>query len=305
MTNTNNLKILIGMPAYNEGKYIGSIILQLKQFTNNIIVVDDGSTDSTSLVAKLAGATIIKHENNMGYGTSIIDIFSEAKSRNSDILITLDADSQHNPEEIPSLIDVISHGYDVVIGSRKSQRHNIPLYRRVGQDILGWLTNILSHTKISDSESGFRAYSRKAIRELDLKETGPAICGEIIKVASANNLHIKEVPISAIYTKNGSSINPIRHGIGVLNRLLIMMSEERPLLFFGILGGLSIVLGIIFGILVTHAMYIDKVLQVGFALLSILFITIGTLIISTGIILSVLTRSIKNLLFKKAIDKFK
>lgn len=288
------MKVIVGTPAYNEEKYIGTVILQARQHADKVIVVDDGSTDRTYKVAELAGATVIRHESNRGYGNAVRTILAEAKTLDADVLIILDADSQHNPDEIPSLVEAVAEGYDVVIGSREKQKHMIPRYRRMGQKVLGGLTNLLSGEKITDTESGFRAYSRKAVNELELKETGMAISSEIIKSAAAKKMRIKEVPISVSYTGDGSSLNPVSHGVSIFRRLVQMISEERPLLFFGLFASILIIAGVIMGILVARAMWVYQVLQTGTALISIMLITIGVLTFFTGIILSVLTRRIND-----------
>lgn len=294
MNKSKPVKIIVGLPAYNEEKYIGSIILRAKQYADEVIVVDDGSTDRTTAVAEMAGAVVIRHESNQGVGVATRAMLAEAKERDADILITLDADYQHNPDEIPSLVEAVKAGHDVVIGSREMQRHRIPRYRRMGQKVLGSLTNFVSRENVTDTESGFRAYSRRAINELELKESGFAVCSEIIKVAAAKKLSIIEVPISVSYTGDGSTLHPVSHGMGVFRRLVIMISEERPLFFFGLFGSILVIAGVIMGILVAHAMYVDKVLQTGTALVSVLLITVGVLTLFTGIILSVLIRRISD-----------
>ncbi len=286
-------KIIAGMPAYNEGKYIGSLVLQARQYVDAVVVIDDGSIDHTAKVAELAGATVVRHGENKGYGSAIRRILAEAKKQNADILVILDADSQHNPDEIPSLIKAISEGSDVVIGSRKLQRRAISPYRRLGQRVLSRMTYIASRKKLSDTESGFRAYSKKAIDTLELKEKGMAVSSEIISEAAAKGLKVTEVPISVIYTEDGSTLNPIRHGFGVLNRIMVMISERRPLLFFGLFGSTFLVLGLVAGFVVIQAYYFSsRVLATGTALVSILLVTIGLLSIFTGVILNVLVKRI-------------
>lgn len=283
-------KVIVGMPAYNEEKYIGSLVVQAQQYADEVIVVDDGSTDRTSRIAELAKATVVRHGENRGYGSAIQSIIDGAKKQNADILVILDADAQHNPDEIPSLIKAISEGSDVVIGSRERQREAIPPLRRIGQKILSRLTYVVSRKKLSDTESGFRAYSSKAIAELELKEKGMAVSSEIVSTAVRQGLKVTEVPISAIYTEDGSTMNPVRHGFGVLHRIIAMISERRPLLFFGLCGSILVVAGIVAGVVVVRVLFASQVLNVGTALISMLLVTIGVLCISTGVILSVLVR---------------
>ena len=287
-------KTIVAMPAYNEEKYIGSLVLRIKRYAGEVIVVDDGSIDRTAMIAELAAATVVKHGENNGYGCAIQSIFAEAGKRNPEVLVILDADAQHNPDEIPSLVKAVTEGADVVIGSREMQRNVIPAYRRAGQRVLSGLTNVASQKKLSDTESGFRAYSRKAIAELELKEKGMAVSSEIVSAAASKGLTITEVPISVTYTGDGSTLNPVKHGVSVLNRIVVMISERRPLLVFGAIGAICIIFGIIVGVLVVQTLQAQQVLQVGSALMSMLLVTIGMLSISTGLILSVLVKRIGN-----------
>jgi glycosyltransferase involved in cell wall biosynthesis len=287
--------IVVGMPAYNEARYIGSVILRSRQYADEVIVVDDGSTDQTAGVARLAGATVVSHEHNRGYGSSIRTLLDEVKRRDADILVVLDADSQHNPDEIPRLVEGIRGGADIVIGSREMQENKIAGYRRLGQKLLSRMTGIASRRRLSDTESGFRAYSRKAIATLELKETGMAISSEIISEASSRGLRIVEVPISVAYDRDGSTLNPVKHGVGVFNRIMIMISERRPLLFFSLFGGIFLAVGLAAGIMVIQIYYFgSNLFATGLALVSILFITIGMLTLFTGILLNVLVRRINN-----------
>ena len=288
MAKPSQPRILVAIPAYNEERYIGSVILKAQQYADEVIVLDDGSIDGTSEIARLAGATVMRHEENKGYGAAIQSLLAEAKKKNPDILVLLDADSQHNPEDIPPLIEPILEGFDLVVGSREQQRVKIPAYRRIGQRVLSYLSGILSRKKLSDSESGFRVFSKKAITVLEPRENGMAVSAETIADAAEKGLKITEVPISIAYTEDGSTLNPIRHGLGVLARILAMISERRPLFFFGLGGGILATLGLIAGVMTLNILSAGGIMPTGTALLSVLLLTIGVFSIFTGIILHTL-----------------
>ncbi len=168
-------------------------------------------------------------------------------------------------------------------------------YRRMGQRVLSRLTGVASRKKLSDTESGFRAYSKKAITTLELKEKGMAVSSEIVSEAASKGLKITEVPISVAYTKDGSTLNPLQHGLGVLDRIMVMISERRPLLFFGLFSSIFLVLGLAAAVAVVRSFYFGAgVLATGTALVSILFITIGLLTLFTGVILNVLVKRISD-----------
>jgi glycosyltransferase involved in cell wall biosynthesis len=283
------VKTLAGIAAYNEARYVGSIVLQARQYVDEVIVVDDGSTDNTSTIAALAGAIVIRHTENRGKGAAIQSILAEAKRRNPDVLVLLDADAQHDPKEIPILIKPISEGFDLVIGSREAQDDKTPRFRRIGKKVISSSTRFASKTNVFDSESGFRALSPKAIRELDLKANGFAVESEMITFAADKGLRITEVPISNIYTKDGSTLNPIRHGIDVLSRIIVMISQRRPLFFFGLAGGILLVAGLITGFRVLRIFTATGQVAIGTTVLTTLFIVAGILSIFTGIILNALS----------------
>jgi glycosyltransferase involved in cell wall biosynthesis len=289
-TQQTKMKVLAGIPAYNEAGYIGSVVLQARQYVDEVLVVDDGSRDNTARVAELAGATIIQHHQNKGYGAAIKSILAEAKKKNPDVLVLLDADAQHNPGEIPALIKPVLEGFDLVIGSREAQKDKTPRYRRIGQKVLSRSTRLASKTNVADSECGFRALSKKAISELELKESGMAISAETIALAAGKSLKITEVPVSNIYTTDGSTLNPVKHGLWVLNRIILMISQRRPLFFFGLAGGVSLLAGLIIGIRVLHIATTTGNMAIGSAVLTALFVIAGILSIFTGIILNALAR---------------
>ncbi len=280
-------RIAAAIPAFNEEKYIGTIVLKTAQHVDETIVVDDGSTDRTAEIARLAGATVIQHGRNKGYGASIQSLLAEARKKKYDILVLIDADSQHDPDEIPDLIQPINEGFDLVIGSRNEQNENIPRYRRAGQKIIGYFSRILSGENLSDSESGFRVFSRKAIEQLDLKENGMAASAETIALATEKNLKITERPISIRYTEDGSTLHPVVHGFEVMSRIIAMISERRPLFFFGFGGLFSILIGILFAIRAIIIVMEGGGAVTGYTLVALMLLLIGVLSIFSGIILNV------------------
>jgi len=286
-------KIIAGMPAFNEEKYIGTLVLQARQYVDEVIVVDDGSTDDTVEIAKLAGARVVKHEKNQGYGAAIQSIFTEAKKLKPDVLVVLDADAQHSPKEIPNLIKAVLDGHDCVIGSRQKQGKKIPFYRRLGQKIILHSVKTMSEAELTDTECGFRAFSRKAVQTLELKETGMAVSAETVAESSRKNLKVIQVPVSVTYSKDSSTMHPVRHGLSVFTRILVMISDQRPLFFFGLGGLIMVIIGVIFGIRVLNLYSESKVLPTGNTLLSVVFLVIGMFSIFTGLILRALSRDKK------------
>jgi glycosyltransferase involved in cell wall biosynthesis len=278
-------KIMAGMPAYNEGKYIGTLVLNTRQYVDEVIVVDDGSTDDTARIAGLAGASVVSHPRNRGYGAAILSIFVEAKKKDPDVLIILDADSQHDPAEIPHLIQPVLDGYDVVIGTRAERAAKIPLYRRFGQKVISSSVNMLSKNALTDSECGFRAFSRKAIASLKLQEAGMAISAETVAEAFRLNLKITQVPVSVTYGKDSSTLNPVTHGLGVFTRVLVMISERRPLFFFGLAGVIMILAGLAAGVVTIRLYSQSGVVSTPWSLIAVFFIILGAISIFNGITL--------------------
>jgi len=243
------LSIIVGIPAFNEEKNIAVLIIQLKKIADKIIVCNDGSTDLTSKIAEELGATVINHEKNLGYGAAIRSIFLKSKELDGDVLVTFDADGQHKIEDINRVINpIINEESDLVIGSRfldKSEKE-IPQYRKVGIKIITKVTNATIKKQLTDSQSGFRAYSKKVLNELNPSELGMGISTEILIKASAKNFRISEVPITITYNGDTSTHNPISHGSSVLLSTIKFTSIEHPLKFYGVPSMIFFAIGLFF-----------------------------------------------------------
>src|SRR5437867_3969622 len=201
--------VVVAIPAFNEGPTIGSVVLKARQFGSEVLVVDDGSTDDTAWIAELAGATVIRHRRNLGYGAALRSCFLYARNSRSEMMVVLDGDGQHDPSAIPRVLDPVMTGdADVSIGSRFLETKTasaVPRYRRFGIGLLTKLTNLgTKHgTRLHDAQSGFRAYSRNAIDLLDPKDADMVASAEIIWDADRSGLRIVEVPIDVRYTGHG------------------------------------------------------------------------------------------------------
>ena len=243
------MKIIIGIPAFNEEKNIASIITKLMNITDTIIVCNDGSSDLTSEIAEKMGAEVINHEKNLGYGAAIRSIFLKAKELEGDVLVTFDADGQHRIEDIENVTTpIINQEADLVIGSRflDDSEKEVPQYRKVGIKLITKITNASIKEKLTDSQSGFRAYSKKVVDELNPSELGMGISTEILIKASSKNFKILEVPIKILYSGDTSTHNPISHGSSVILSTIKYTSIEHPLKFYGIPSIIFFIVGISF-----------------------------------------------------------
>ena len=258
MKNSNILKITIGIPAYNEEKNIASIITKLKKITDSIIVCDDGSSDMTSDISKNLGAIVITHKKNMGYGVAINSIFQKAKELNVDLLVTFDADGQHRVEDIEKVVEPIKNNTaDLVIGSRfLDKKSNVPNYRKIGIKVITKITNASIKKKLTDSQSGFRAYNKQVLSQISPSDIGMGISTEILIKSSSKGLRIMEVPVTILYSGDTSTHNPVSHGTSVLLSTIKFTSIEHPLKFYGIPSVIFLIIGGIFTTLAIQY-YID------------------------------------------------
>ena len=216
------MNIIAVIPCYNEEHFIGGVVSGALKYVNKVIVVDDGSQDNTSIVARESGAKVVRHETKQGAGAATRSGFTLAKKENADIIITLDGDGQHNPDEISVLLRPIETNIaDLVIGSRFfNYEQVVRRYRKIGIDIITVLYNIFSKVKVSDSQSGFRAFNKKAIDTIRITDNGFGFSIEMLVRARKAGLRISAVPISCIYHHQGSTLNPLFHGLSVVWSLI-------------------------------------------------------------------------------------
>ena len=281
------MKTVIGIPAYNEGKNIASILLRLKNISEHIIVCDDGSSDLTSEIAEKLGAIVVTHTKNLGYGAAIKTIFLKAQEINADALVTFDADGQHRIEDIDKiLVPIKNNKADIVIGSRfLNDKQKISKYRKIGIKTITELTNITSGTKITDSQSGFRGYNRKTLENIKLTESGMGISTEILIKAKKSNFKIIEVPIIVSYEGETSTHNSIIHGSSVIISTLKYVAMERPLTFYGIPGLVFLIIGVSFGLWAIQIFTNEGVLITNITLISMGGVILGMVMMITATIL--------------------
>jgi glycosyltransferase involved in cell wall biosynthesis len=281
------LEITIGIPAYNEEKNIAAIILKLKKITSKIIVCNDGSTDLTANIAENLGAIVINHSKNLGYGAAIRSIFHKARELNSETLVTFDADSQHRIEDVQTVVKpIINNEADIVIGSRFLSRNTkVPAHRKLGINVITKITNASIHEKLTDSQSGFRAYNNKVLSEISIAESGMGVSTEILIKASSNNFKIVEVPITILYDGKTSTHNPVSHGASVVFSTMKFTSIEHPLKFYGVPGVILVGIGLFFVGWTVQYYGEFRTFPLTLAIIATGLTSLGTLLTITGILL--------------------
>lgn len=278
----------MGLPAYNEEKNLANIISQLKKITDKIIVCNDGSSDQTGSIAEKMGAILVSHSKNMGYGASIKSLFTKFMEVEGDILVTFDADGQHRIEDIQRVVEpIIKNEADLVIGSRflEKGQQEVPAYRKLGIKTITNLTNTTLGSKITDSQSGFRAYSRRVFPSIIPSEHGMGVSTEILIKASKNDFRIKEVPIKILYQGETSTHHPVSHGASVMLSTLKFISVEHPLKFYGIPGIVFLGIGLFFVVWTIQYFTENGVFPPVLALIAIGSTLFGLMFLMTAIML--------------------
>ena len=211
------MKIIAVIPCLNEEHFIKDVVVKTINYVDKVIVIDDGSKDATARVAQEAGAEVVSHPRSQGAGAATRTGFETALKHGADIVVTIDGDGQHNPEEIPRLLAPILKGQaDLVIGSRfLDPDTNMPHYRKLGIDAITWLYNWGSPVRVSDSQSGFRAHSRKLLEAVRITRKDFSFSIEVLVKSRRLGLVIAEVPVSCLYHASGSTMDPLSHGLRV------------------------------------------------------------------------------------------
>ncbi|MGI6483755.1 MAG: glycosyltransferase family 2 protein [Methanobacterium sp.] len=283
------------IPAYNEEKTIGSVVLGTLEHVSKVIVVDDGSSDKTSQIARLAGAEVLVHPVNKGKGAALKTGFKAVED--AKIIVTLDSDGQHDSGLIPKLIQPIQDDEaDLVNGSRylHGKDDDTPSYRRVGQNVLDAATNFSGDLKITDSQSGFRAFAGHTIPVFGFHSSGYTIESEMLIDAANAGLRIKEVEIEAIYGEDGHhKSNPVKHGVGVLLQIIRDMEYNRPLYYFGAPGAVMVLIGMVLSIIFFSEYITDRSPSLLPTAMAALLTIFGSFIAFTGLILHSISRMIK------------
>ena len=282
------MKIAAGIPAFNEEKNIGLMTVELLKIVDFVIVCNDGSNDNTGIIAKKMGAVVINHERNLGYGAGIKSLFLKARELGVDVLVTLDGDGQHRLEDVDTVLEPIrKHETDIVIGSRflNQNQQQIPSYRKAGIKIITKLANTTLDKTITDSQSGFRAYSSNVLSEIIPLEHGMGVSNEILIKANKKGFKISEVPIVVSYEGDTSTHNPVYHGASVIFSTLKVISIENPFKLYGIPGCIFLAIGLFFTILTIQDFTETKQMLLSTAIIGAATIIFGTILLMTSIIL--------------------
>ncbi len=287
----HGMKTLAIVPAYQEEVAIGSVVLRARNHVDEVVVVDDGSTDRTAEVARMAGATVLRHERNRGKGVALRTALEYARTNGANAAVLLDGDGQHNPDDIPRLLVPVLNGQsDLVVGLRHRGNTRMPFYRRLGKRALDYATAASAGGPVTDSQNGFRALSRAAINGLSLRETGFAVESEMLVEATEKNLRVSEVPVTVRYDVGVHTKKPVLHGVGVVDKLLSIVAVRHPLFFFGLSGLILFIAGVALGLYTLDIYNNTRAFAIGYGMLVIIFLIVGGLAMFAAVILNVLPK---------------
>lgn len=297
MQQNSILRCLALIPCYNEENTVANLVTKTKQYVDTVLVVDDGSNDRTALIAKEAGAVVLSHPRNKGKGAAIKTGFCYALENGFEDVVTMDGDGQHDPEEIRTILSELhQNGHDIVIGTRFGPSTEMPFWRKIGKRVLDYATSFGSGGKLTDSQSGFRGFNKKAVETLVPRLNGEAFSVESEQLIKAHDLGLQvgDARVSCRY--NGletSTKGPTSHGFSVLRYVLWMVAKRRPLLFISAPGFVLVILGVLFGIYTLQFYNTSHVFLISYAILVSIFLIIGVLAIFMGLMLNIIPNILK------------
>jgi glycosyltransferase involved in cell wall biosynthesis len=199
-------KIFAVMPAVNEEEIISKLVNQTKKYVDEVVIIDDGSIDKTSELAKKTGATVLRHEINLGKGAALKTGCDYAFKQGANIILNLDADGQHNPKDIPKFLKALK-STDLVHGSRQFN-NNMPFIKRAWNFGISRVFSVLYGVEVYDQQCGFRAFTADTYRNIRWRSTDYLVETEILVNLLKSKLNLKEVSIETIYIKEHRGVSP-------------------------------------------------------------------------------------------------
>ena len=296
--------IVAGMPMYNEEETIGSVVTRALRYVDEVICIDDGSSDASARIAEACGATVVRHRVNRGYGGALKTLFLRAAELDADALVILDSDGQHETKDIPKLLGPILNGSaDFTIGSRfvdGGGGTDMPAYRRLGIKVITAASNLSSDLGIKDTQSGFRAFSKTALERLRFDSEGMELSLEMLEDAHEKQLKVLEVPTVIRYdVPKGSNFTAVSHGFTVMTWALLSLSQKKPLLVLGIPGFGLLATGTAMGLRTAQGftMQIDNIIGSGIS--AVWIGLLGLALMATGLVLQSAQRVLRLLLVRE------
>ena len=292
------------MPMFNEEETIGSVVISTARYVDTVLCIDDGSSDASASIAESCGAHVIRHRTNRGYGAAMKTLFRHALEMEADVLVILDSDGQHNPNDIPAVIEpILSNKADFTIGSRFIDGGggvDMPAYRKLGIKVITAASNLSSDLNISDTQSGFRAFSKASLEKLRFDSEGMELSLEILEDANEKHLRVTEVPTLIRYdVPKGSNFTAVSHGFTVLTWALISLSQKKPLLVLGIPGLGLLATGAAMGMNAAQdfTTQIDELIGSGIS--AVWIGLLGLALMATGIVLQTAQRFLRHLIVEE------
>ena len=279
-------RTLAVVPAYEEGRRIGSVVLQVKPYVDQVLVVDDGSHDDTALIAHAAGALVIRHEHNRGKGCALNTGLMRARQLGATAVVLIDGDGQHRAEEIPNVLGpILRHEADVVVGSRYLQAHHrVPRHRVLGHKALNWLTNTASGVHLSDSQNGFRALSGRALEAFQFSSQGFSVESEMQFLIREHKLRFVEAPVTTLYPDKPKR-SAVLQGLQVLGGIARRASYHRPVEFLQLPGLGLLMVGFVIRMSAIESLHLWSRLASTLALLDTPMMIVGTQMLFAGMIM--------------------